>query len=399
MSEAGGGTTWFRSPAGAVAVALPFDLERVVADWESLRVPMTRHVPEVFQRDEWAYLIRFLERDSLMEPFRSSFGEPIAAPGDLAPVALARPGGPVAVWLPNNVSLLGPLALVLLTLTGNPLLLKGGSQSEDLCGAFLDFARANLSPGHLSRRLESVRFEVFDRDDPRNAEYAAAARLRIVFGSDAAAEAVDALPHPLDSSSCAFVDRRSEAWVAPARVDDALLRTLVKVFAVYGQAGCTSPRRVVLLDGGSNDARALRDGLVAAWPHAVQGEVAPHVASSNVMARQWAAALGWDAVLAPANAAVLAVGTSDLERFDAPMALPIVAAPLERAAAELPDNIQTIGHAFAEAGESSWGRCLELLSRPGAKRFVPLARMHHFGPVWDGVDYWRRTFEHVEIAP
>jgi hypothetical protein len=385
----------FESAGRCTAVALPFDLEEVLAGWGSLRVAMTRTLPPGFERDEWAYLIQFLEAGALRDAFTSSFGAASDASA-ARPDLLARPRGTVALWLPNNVSLLGPLTTILLSLTGNRLLLKGGSRSEDLTGAFLAFALGELEPGALRTHLEeNVAYEVFDRDDPRNAAYAAEAAVRIVFGGDEAAAAIEALPHPLDSRAFAFVDRRSEAWVSPGRADDELVDTLIKVFAIYGQAGCTSPRRVVLIDGEPGDALALRDRMLARWPDVIRARPAPHVASGCVMARQWAAALGWDAALATSNGAVLAAGEPDLESFEGPMGLALVAASLDRAVADLPANIQTIGHALDDAGSPRW---LELLARLAAKRFVPLARMHHFGPVWDGSDYWRQTFEEVEVG-
>ena len=38
-----------------------------------------------------------------------------------------------------------------------------------------------------------------------------------------------------------------------------------------------------------------------------------------------------------------------------------------------------------------------LLAARGVLRFVPVAEMHHFGPVWDGQEYWLRTFA-IEAA-
>jgi len=385
----------FRSAAGVTAVATPFALDALLDDWAGLRVAMTRSVPEGFERDEWAYLITFLERENLAGAFRDAFGEP-ADESDGPVVRLARPRGPVAVWLPNNVSLLGPLTTVLLSLTGCPLLLKGGSRSDDLTGAFLAFVREHLEPGALAGHLEAaLRYEVFDRTDARNAEYAGAAAVRVFFGSDEAAGAVEALPHPLESLTFPFVDRRSEAWIEPAVLDDELCTTLLKVFAVYGQAGCTSPRRVVLLDAEAADAERLRDRLLELWPTVLRGTPAPHVASGSILARQWAAALGWDARAAPGNAAVLACGAPDLEPFGGEHSLPIVAATLDAAIAGLPENVQTIGHALESPASTRW---LALLARLGAKRFVPLARMHHFGTTWDGVDFWRQCFELVEVG-
>jgi hypothetical protein len=34
----------------------------------------------------------------------------------------------------------------------------------------------------------------------------------------------------------------------------------------------------------------------------------------------------------------------------------------------------------------------------GVKRFVPLAEMHRFGPIWDGQSFWRGTFDRMEIS-
>jgi hypothetical protein len=354
---------------------------------------MVREMPSAFARDEWAYLITFLDHGNLLGIFEQSFGRSVSAPE--SPVRMmARPRGPVAIWLPNNVSLLGPLTVILLSLTGNPMRLKGGSQSEDLAGAFLEFARANAVRVLKSYLDGHVCHEVFDRDDLRHREMAATAMLRIVFGSDSAAEAIHALPHPLESMGFSFVDRRSEVWLEKSATGEPVLRDLLKVFAIYGQAGCTSPRRVLLLDGTHEDAIALRDRLVNLWPQVIKRPPAMNVASGNIMARQWAAALGWDARLAAQNGAVLAVGSVDTREFTAMMALMIVPATEAQALSSLPSNIQTIGYGVATHDDHRW---LHLLARTSTKRFVPIGSMHHFGPVWDGQDFWRQAFEQLEI--
>jgi hypothetical protein len=242
------------------ALALPFELDELLADWASLRVPMTRGIAPGFERDEWAYLIQFIASDSLSAVFENSFGARTKTQGELG--LFLRPRGQVAIWLPNNVSLLGPLSMVLLSLTGNRLALKGGSRSEDLTGNFLAYIFENLRPGALRSHLEAkVEYGVFDRNDERNARFAAESDVRVLFGSDAAAEAINALPHPLESSDFAFIDRRSEAWIEAGCVTNELVDTLCKVFGIYGQAGCTSPRRVVLLGGDEQAARDLRERL------------------------------------------------------------------------------------------------------------------------------------------
>jgi hypothetical protein len=358
----------FEGNGGATVVALPFDLDACIADWTAIRTRMVRERVDAFTRDEWAYLITFLEPENLLRAFRMTFGERNT---DLAPPArLARPRGKVIVWLPNNVSLLGPLSMILLSLTGNEILLKEGSRAEPLTSAFLQFAD-NV------KRVQVIE-DVSATSD---------ADVVIVFGSDAAIAAAAPLVKP-GATLIPFGDRRSEAWLVAEAATDEVLVDLVKVFAVYGQAGCTSPSRVVVLDGSASE---MRDRIVALWPQRLRNRE-PHVASANVLARQLAAAAGWDAKTVAANSAVIASGTNALTVPDAGLILPIVALSVDEAIASLPDNIQTIGHNVDSATAIGW-----LASTP-VKRIVPIAAMHHFGSVWDGRDWWSECFEWVEVG-
>jgi hypothetical protein len=111
--------------------------------------------------------------------------------------------------------------------------------------------------------------------------------------------------------------------------------------------------------------------------------------------RRFPAILGWSAELTERHGAVLAVGDASLPEIEGPSVLPFVALPLEQAIAQLPSNIQTIGHAVADPRDPRW---LRMLASTPVKRFVPLALMHHFGPVWDGLRFWHMFFEEVEVA-
>ena len=385
---------FFKAPAGTIALALPFDYQQAIADWSTLRSLMVRQVPPEFTRDEWAYLVTFLERDSLLRPFLTAFGAEVAAP-DQAPSLLYRPRGSIAVWLPNNVSLLGPLTLILLSLTGQPIRLKLGSSAQDLTGAYLQYALANLPQGEFKAYLSSqVITESFGRDDPRQQELTSNAQVRVIFGSDAAAEAIHHLPHPVESLGFSFVDRQSEAWLEQGALNEQVLTNLIKVFAIYGQAGCTSPRRVILLDGSETAVRRLRDDLLDLWPTIAPAEVPMHTASANVMAEQWSRALGWDARRTARSAALLAHGTRDLPAFEASMALSIQGASREQALQDLPANIQTIGHALEVPDDPVW---LRLLAGSRVRRFVALGQMHHFASIWDGQEFWRQCFEPMEV--
>lgn len=387
--------TFFETPQAAQAVALNFDLARRLDDWASFRKVMALRVPDTFTRDEWAYLITFLDRDHLQAIFTQTFGHHLDAPGPRRIEALFRARPRVSVWLPNNVSLLGPLVLVLISLGGANITLKAGSRSEDLCQAFLDYCRAHLPDTELRNYLSNqVDVQRFNRESPANRELALA-DVRIVFGSDAAVAAIDALPHPAGSVLVPFADHQSEAWAELAALNDAALLQLIKVFAIYGTAGCTSPRRLRLIDASEADCETVRQRLAALWPAAQRQDVAMNVASQNVASRQVLAALGWASELTPRNAAVLASGHAGLPEAAGAMTLSIVPCRREDLGQMLPANIQTVGHVLVEPQSLAW---LELLAPTAVKRFVPLAAMHHFSPVWDGGNFWRSLFEQVEIA-
>lgn len=385
---------FFATPCRCTAAALPFDLEERVNHWAGLRKTMVQRVPESFTRDEWAYLAAFLDETNLRKPFLESFGERIGS-GQRRPTALLRPRGLIGIWLPNTVSLLGPLTLILATFSGAPIWVKVGSSAADLTTAFVDFTIRNLPNGALADDLrQQLRVERFDRQDPRNARMAAEAKVRVVFGSDAAITAVHALPHPPDSVAVSFGDHRSEAWVEKEALTDDRLIALIRVFAIYGQAGCTSPRRVVVLDGSNGDARCVQESLVRLWPEAMRMDVPMHTAAANVMEYQLALAQGWAASTAPRNAGIVAAGQIGLPELSGQMTLPVVSAGIAQAAASLPPNIQTIGHCVRQPHDPRW---LDVIARIPAKRFVPIEAMHHFGPVWDGANYWRQFFEEVEL--
>jgi len=386
---------YFESSRRLTAVLLPFRLEDMIREWSGLRSVMARTCPKSFTREEWGYLLHFLSEENLIRPFEQSFGRRVKK--SKRPVtALLRPRGPVAIWLPNNVSLLGPLTAILMSLGGNALCIKTGSHSHDLTVPFLDFCRARLKKGVLADYLtRQVAADHFDHEDPRNSRMSQEAQLRIAFGSDQAVLAVHALPHPLHSTGVSFSDRQSQAWVEPKALTEAMLVDLIKVFAVYGQAGCTSPQKVILLGGDRRKALALRDALVKVWPKVIRRDPPLDAASENLMVYQWATMMGWEAALAPRQGAVFAVGHFSSPPFQGRMALPIIPATLEEARLRLPPTIQTLGYAVSNPRNSRW---LKLLGTTVVKRFVPIARMHHFGPVWDGWDFWREGFENVEVS-
>jgi hypothetical protein len=375
---------------GKNAVALPYVLDARLAQWESLRKEMVRGVPAEFTRDEWAYLVSFLDTHHLKQVFTSTFGPEGAASLE----SLWRPRGSIAIWLPNNVSLLGPLVLVLASFSGQPITVKTGSRSDELCGAFCRYCLTTLPPGELKTYFaENINIQGFGRNDPRNLEMAKQAAVRIAFGSDEGVSAVHALPHPAHSIGISFGNKRSEAWVSIDSLDDASVDMLLKVFAIYGQAGCTSPRRVVIIGGSQKDSLSLRDRIISRWPSAVKRPTAMNVASANTMDLQLNRAQGWDAVPGPQNAAVFGVGSLKRGEMNGLMSLPISWGLLEETTQHLPSNIQTLGYLGLNAED-----LVPHVVSSGVKRLVPLGQMHHFGPVWDGFNFWSQLFEEIVIS-
>jgi len=377
----------FDAPRGRTLLLLPSPLDDAIASLGRLQRRMIRVLPPAFTREEWAYLISFLSPENLQAPFTAAFGHPAAIGGPYARVA--RPRGRVALWLPNNVSLLGPLTLILLSLTGNQVQVKAGSRAEDLATAFIRWGRE--ADEGVAALFERIAIEQFDRHDPRNAAMAAAAHVRLTFGSDASARSIDTLPHPLDSVGFSFADRQSEAWIDVRHIDDDTLRTVAKVFAIYGTAGCTSPRRLVVIGGTGADAARVRDGLARLWPEVVTRDVPPHLASQNIMAAQVANATGWHAVTAGRNAAAIAAGRPSLPPPPGEL-LPVVSATVGEAVASMPANIQTLGTALEQIEN-----VLSYVTAAGVKRIVPISQMHHFGSLWDGWSYWHQTFVESEV--
>jgi len=376
------------------ALYMPFNIDKLINDWIYLQRKMVHDIPDAFTRDEWAYLISFLGKSNLTKPISISFGSPVSESENLISI-LAKPRGTVSLWLPNNVSLLGPLMLILLSLSGNNILMKGGSRSKNLTGIFLDYALDNLPEGQLKNHLSNnIKLDFFEHSDDRNFTMASTAHVRILFGSTEAGNQIEHLDHSLNSQGFYFIDRQSEAWVDYKIVNDDVIDTIIKVFTVYGQAGCTSPKKIVLIKGNQKIALAFRDRLLNRWSKLESINPTQHVASENIMANQLFSAYGWDVKNTDNNKAVIPLG-KDLTIPDTLTSLPITWGTLKDAIDQLPENIQTIGHAIVE---NDYNYYLESIAPVSIKRFVPLSQMHHFGPLWDGFSYWKNLFEEIEIS-
>ncbi|GHD33720.1 acyl-CoA reductase [Halioglobus pacificus] len=385
---------YFQRGERTIAARLAYDPSDLVAAWASLRSKMTRRLHPDFTRDEWAYLIAFLDEKSLLAPVYSTFGE--FAKTQSIPHEVYVPRGSIAVWLPNNVSLLGPLVAILLSLTGQPARYKLGSRAANLVGAFLNFAAIETENTQLREYIDERTECLFlDRGDDRIDKLVEGAAVRMVFGSDEAAGSVHAKSKSPTSVGFSFVDKHSEAWIDYNHMNDASLSELIKIFAIYGRAGCTSPKRIVLLNSSRAEAEEFRGRLLDMWPSIIADDVDPHHASDNVMACQWALANGWNASLVARNKAVIALGNMQLEPAESHLCMNIVSCSLDEALEYLPTNTQTVGYCCSPSSHGEW---LSRLSTTKIHRFVPVGKMHHFNHVWDGQDFWAGCFQSIEVA-
>ncbi len=378
----------------SLALALPFGLVDMCRDWEDLRMKMIRDRPEDFSREEWAFLIHYVASCELMKAFLrwGNLVEEVKGPV----TGLLRPAGKIAIWLPNNVTLLGPLLLASISLTGNQVFAKAGTRSVNLTESFRQFCLDNLSDGPLRFFWqEQVTVEQFDYNDERNSRWTEQADVRIVFGTEDAARSIHELPHPIHSSSVSFTERQSQAWFSPDVIGSDAIDTLIKVFAIYGQAGCTSPRKVWLIDGNEEDARGLQKLIAQRWLNIIKARPDRHLASACVLDGQLGRAYDWNVRITENNAAVILAGSAQLkEPSGLSQALLIVWGSANEALRQLPRNIQTIGYEVGDNVPDDW---ISLVSRTRVLRFVPLRRMHHFHHQWDGIDYWSLLFEHMEL--
>lgn len=383
----------FGSKWGASVVSTPTDIDLIIESWGKLRTKMIRTMPPDFEREEWAYVIQFLGPSILNRVISQTFGDKLGTIKEAE--RMYRPRGTVAVWLPNNVSLLGPLLLVLISLSGNKAIFKSGTRSKNLTQSFLDYGLDYLPDEPLKDYLlQNVQLFHFDRADKKNEEMSKGADVRIFFGSDAAAKSIQKLKRQIHTLDFFFTDKQSELWMHPSNIDDDMIVDLIKVFAVYGQAGCTSPKCVYLIDGCEKDAVRIRNRIVHLWSRVFKEQPPQHIASSVTLDEQMAKTQNWSTVVVPNRGAVIASGPVSNSVPEANMFLPITWQSIVERIESMPENIQTIGYAGLNLHTKEWQESLTKLT---AKRIVPLKEMHHFGPTWDGYGFWRQLFEEVEL--
>lgn len=386
----------FQDLTGISEVLLPFGLDDLCSAFDALTTQMAREpAPEAFSRDEWGYLMGFMRGRALRSVFEASFGPASNDRGSM-PTRMLAPRDEIAIWLPNNVSLLGPLTAILAIITGAEVRAKAGSGSENLTATLRDHILAR-DPKPILRELWQDRLtaESFDRRDQRNGDWSRKADARIFFGGNAAAAEVEALDHKPGTPFFAFSDHSSLVWADPAALmDETALTSLWRVFQVYGKTGCTSPQRLVLIDGSPDDATSAMQRLATHVDDLAGPPPAMHIASDSVMTEQVARARGWQTARTAKGEAVFMAGGPPSREIPGLRGMQITAQSLDDALSDLPDNIQTIGHIASSDTVLQWTRAL---AGSRALRLVPVQAMHHYGPFWDGQNFWRGLFRETEI--
>ena len=293
----------------------------------------------------------------------------------------------------------GPLNLILASLTGQKLQIKAGSRSNNLTTEFINYLKCNLPKSELSDYINNcVKCFTFPREDSRNQTMSEQAKVRLMFGSNESANQIEQLPHSLDSITFKFVDKYSEIWLEHEQINQDILAQIIKVFSIYGQLGCTSPKKIVLVNGTKSQEKELYDRLIEAWPTIIKNSdiIPPHVASKNILIMQLAKSHGYKASLVANNQAVVAYSEKYYQQqpsLRSDMVLPLESQSLEIALSNLPQNIQTIGCALSP---NSIDYLRSNIAKTRISRIVNIHQMHHFNTIWDGHDFWKQFFYSAE---
>ncbi len=368
------------------------DIVGIIEDWDNIRKIMLKKPPPEFTRDELAYLVNFISKRELMEIYISTFGELTNIPRNMH--RKIRPIGNVSLWSPNNVSLLAPLTMILVSISGNKLRIKLGSRGTDLCSPLINWIKENSKSGPLVEWLEGeLSVKSFDRESELNRKWSEWADVRIVFGSDMGCKSISDLPCSEETRTYLFSNKVSQIWCTNDDMDSSQIETLIKVFSIYGTAGCTSPRIVKIIDGSIEDCENLARRISISWDSVISGEIEMHSASQNLLSHQIAKSKGWESWILGKNSAVIAVGGPELNPPEGNRILPITHSSLDDSFTVLPPEIQTIGYSLPN---NLLDKIEENMINYNIKRLVPIGEMHHFGPIWDGMHYWRGMFIEVE---
>lgn len=383
--------SFFNSNGSHRAVLTKFDINEIIEDYSNLRKIMIRKISPDFSRDEWAYLCTFIEKESLKEVLNETFGSD-SSNTSIKEAFKAKEN--LSIWLPNNVSLLGPLMLIYASLAGIKVTAKAGSSGYNISETFKKFILENLPNTELSKFFETVSIFQASRDSKEVLRMSQQGDVRIMFGSNQAADSIRKMPCKVDSEYIPFVDHVSEAWFTNfEKLSDKDIQDLLKVFLIYGQAGCTSPKRVICIDFNENEIKDLENRILSTWEMLVKEDLPPHQASENTKAKQLALAYGWKVSEISRSKGNLLIGDFDCRPFVSHHSLQLIPTSLNQAIENIPEHIQTVGLQKENIDIS-----LKLAESTNIKRIVPIGKMHHFSSIWDGFSFFKSFFTQLTLS-
>ncbi|GLY05980.1 MULTISPECIES: acyl-CoA reductase [Actinoplanes] len=310
--------------------------------------------------------------------------------------ALVFPRGNVFHLPPANVDTIFVYSWAISALAGNHNVVRISSRSAGAAEVILDAMNAVKADPVIGRTQRMV---TYGRDDAVTASLSKWCDLRVVWGGDAAVDAIR--KHPLRPSArdLTFPDRTSWAvlsvpgWRA---ADPAARRTAVVGFANdaywFDQAACSSPRTVFLVGGRAGDADGVRTEFLdllldvvdqRGWTVDAAMAVEKRVNAYGLAATGAARTLDF-----PDNritAVTLAGPGTAPRRWIGAGAFPFAEVPsLRDLVPAMNRQDQTVSH-FGFTPAELRDFATELGGR-GVDRIVPFGSALTFGALWDGYD-------------
>ena len=243
----------------------------------------------------------------------------------------------------------------------------------------------------------------YDHDAQITRRLSAACHLRVVWGGDATAERIRAVPLPALASELVFANRFSMAVLnarTVAGTDAGSLGSLVDAFCAdalwFDQQACASPRAVIWV----GDRAACTAARLRLWPAverclAANPPSGPPASAMDRATTLFLLASGRAGAAAPvppgaypARLEVDRLTAQDRRLHDGHgLFLELERATLADVVSLLDSRDQTIGcHGF---GREDWLPLLASLPPHAADRIVPVGQALAFDVVWDGVDLLR----------
>ena len=311
------------------------------------------------------------------------------------PDALIFPRGNVFHVPPANVDTIFVYSWALSALAGNHNVVRISSRSATAADTILEALNATLADADpvIARTQKMV---TYGRDDAVTAALSQWCDLRVIWGGDAAVEAIRRHPLRPSARDLTFPDRTSWAALSAAgwrAADPAARKDAVVGFANdaywFDQAACSSPRTVFLVGTDTTDVREeFLELLLQVVDQRGWGVDAAMAVEKRVNAYGLAATGAISAMKFPANAvtAMSLTGVSGApRRWIGAGAFPFaeVGSLLDLVPAMTRQD-QTFSH-FG-FGEAELREFATALAGRGVDRIVPFGSALTFSSIWDGYD-------------